>query len=76
MNIHPIPNDACQQISCSETVWLTSKEAKKKLHVSDCHLMHIRTAGRLVFMKKGNAFLYDLASIENYLAAKPAEGEA
>ena len=26
-------------------IWLSSKEAKKVLKVSDCHLMHMRLAG-------------------------------
>ena len=38
--------------------WLASAEAKKKLKVSDCELMHKRQRGELVFQKKGNAYLY------------------
>lgn len=38
--------------------WLTSKEAKQKLKVSDCHLMHMRLAGQLQFRKEGNRFFY------------------
>lgn len=38
--------------------WLTSKEAKKVLKVSDCHLMHMRLAGKLQFRKEGNRFFY------------------
>jgi hypothetical protein len=38
--------------------WLSSKEAKKALKVSDCHLMHMRLAGKLQFRKEGNRFFY------------------
>ncbi|GAA0561048.1 hypothetical protein GCM10009098_31410 [Rheinheimera aquimaris] len=38
--------------------WLTSKEAKKVLKVSDCYLMHMRLAGKLQFRKEGNRFFY------------------
>ena len=45
--------------------WLSSKETKKILKVSDCRLSHLRKEGELVFMKKGNAFLYSLQHIES-----------
>lgn len=48
----------------NEERWLSSKEAKKILKVSDCRLSHLRNEGKLVFMKKGNAFLYSLQQIE------------
>lgn len=38
--------------------WLSSKEAKKALKVSDCQLMHLRLAGKLQFRKEGNRFFY------------------
>lgn len=38
--------------------WLSSKEAKKALKVSDCHLMHLRLSGKLQFRKEGNRYLY------------------
>lgn len=38
--------------------WLSSKEAKKVLKVSDCHLMHMRLEGKLQFRKDGNRFFY------------------
>ena len=41
-----------------EQNWLGSREAKQVLRVSDCELAHRRQAGKLRFMKKGNAFLY------------------
>ncbi len=51
--------DIIQQIEQPESGnWLTSKEAKKALRVSDCHLMHLRLAGKLQFRKKGNRFFY------------------
>jgi predicted membrane GTPase involved in stress response len=49
----------------NEEKWLSSKEAKKILKVSDCRLSHLRNNGELVFMKKGNAFLYSLQHIKD-----------
>jgi len=49
----------------NEEKWLSSKEAKKILKVSDCKLSHLRNDGKLVFIKKGNAFLYSLLHIES-----------
>jgi len=46
-------------------IWLSSKEAKNVLKVSDCHLSHMRKNGELVFVKKGNAFLYSHKHIES-----------
>jgi hypothetical protein len=43
--------------------YLSSKEAKAVLKVQDCDLMHIRTSGKLKFVKKGNAFMYSETSI-------------
>jgi hypothetical protein len=40
--------------------FFTSKETKAILGISDCNLMHMRTAGRLKFIKKNNSFLYEL----------------
>ncbi len=39
--------------------YLTSKEAKSVAKIKDCDLMHHRLAGKLDFVKKGNAFLYN-----------------
>lgn len=44
--------------------WLKSREARQVLRVSDCELAHLRQAGKLRFMKRGNAFLYDAADCE------------
>ena len=41
-----------------EQKWLRSLEAKQVLGVSDCGLAHLRQAGKLRFMKQGNAILY------------------
>jgi hypothetical protein len=38
--------------------WLTSKDVKSLLKVTDCKLSHLRNDGHLEFRKKGNAFLY------------------
>lgn len=42
----------------TDETWLTSKEAKAMLKVSDCHLMHMRLSGELQFRKLGNRFMY------------------
>lgn len=39
-------------------IWCSSKEVKKVLKISDCELMHMRLAGKLEFVKRGNAFFY------------------
>ncbi len=44
--------------------YLTSKEAKKVLKVSDCHLAHLRMEGKLPFVKKGNAYMYETIGLE------------
>lgn len=38
--------------------WLSSKEVKETLKISDCHLMHLRLAGKLIFKKESNRFFY------------------
>ncbi len=38
----------------------SSKDFKQLLNISDCKLMHMRVSGELKFVKKGNAFLYQL----------------
>ena len=42
----------------NESNYLTSKEMRKQLKVSGCELMHLREAGKLKFVKKGNAYHY------------------
>jgi len=46
--------------------YFTSKESKKALKIQDCDLMHLRTSGKLKFMKKGNAYLYSKESITEF----------
>jgi len=48
----------------AETKYLNSKETEKKLKISSCELMHIRVQGKLKYIKKGNAFLYNTNDIE------------
>lgn len=38
--------------------WFSSSETKKLLGISDCHLMHKRLSGEIIFHKKGNKFFY------------------
>lgn len=38
--------------------WLTSKDTKSLLKISDCKLMHLRLEGKIEFKKVGKAFLY------------------
>lgn len=36
--------------------WLTSKETKSLLKISDCKLMHLRLEGEIEFEKVGRSF--------------------
>ncbi len=45
--------------------WLSSKEAMSEGEIQACDLMHFRTAGKLQFEKKGNAFFYKKSDIKN-----------
>ena len=42
--------------------WLKSKEVMKTLKIRACDVMHLREAGKLKFIKQGNAFLYSAES--------------
>lgn len=42
------------------TKYLNSKETRKKLKISSCELMHMRVNGKLKYLKKGNAYFYNL----------------
>ena len=42
--------------------WLTSKEIKSLLKISDCKLMNLRLEGKIEFKKEGRAFLYNIKS--------------
>ena len=44
--------------------YITSKEAKKVLKVSDCHLAHLRMEGKLPYVKKGNAYMYETMGLD------------
>ncbi len=48
-----------------ESKWLSSKEAKAYLKISDCKLMHLRTAGKLEYKKKGNAYFYKVSALDS-----------
>lgn len=41
-----------------EPKWLTSKEAKAKLKITSCELMHRRVEGKLQYKKVGNSYFY------------------
>ena len=43
--------------------WLNSKEVLKTLKIRACDVMHLREAGKLKFIKQGNAFLYNAESV-------------
>ena len=63
----------------AENGWMSSGEARRRLRVSACHLMHLRNGGRLRFRKQGNAFLYaaedvDHVQREQDASAAPAAG--
>ena len=44
--------------------WLASHEARQRLRISSCELMHLREAGHFRFKKQGNAFLYSSLDVE------------
>lgn len=46
------------RIESSSIEWVSSREAASRLHVSDCELSHLRLAGKLNFVKRGNAYFY------------------
>jgi hypothetical protein len=43
-----------------EKKWLTSKEVKSLLKISDCNLMHLRLEGKIEFKKVGKTFFYSM----------------
>ena len=43
--------------------WLKSKEVMKTLKIRACDVMHLREAGKINFIKQGNAFLYSVESV-------------
>ena len=54
----------------SDKKFLGSRESKVFLGISSCDLMHARELGELDFIKKGNAFLYKVESLERYKEKK------
>ncbi|WP_299313264.1 hypothetical protein [uncultured Aquimarina sp.] len=47
--------------------YLSSKEACKSLKIKGCELMHLREEGKLEFIKKGNAYLYEKESLKSVI---------
>jgi hypothetical protein len=47
-------------MSNKDPKYLSSKEMMKELKVSSCELMHLRTRGKIKYLKKGNAFFYKI----------------
>ena len=43
-----------------DKIWQSSKEAKAKLKISDCKLMHLRIKGKIDFKKVGRAYYYSI----------------
>ena len=60
------------RIPPTEGAWLTSNRVRKSLKISSCTLAHLREAGRLQFIKKGNAFLYSKNDVEAMISQMPA----
>lgn len=46
------------EINSEHKIWCSSKETKRALKISDCELMHMRSAQNLEFKKTGNAYFY------------------
>lgn len=44
--------------------YLKSKEVQKELKIRTCDIMHLREEGKLKFIKKGNAYLYEKEDVE------------
>ena len=51
----------------SEPLALRSRDAAKKLGISESTLDRLRNAGRIPFVKLGNAILYRVASLDQFL---------
>lgn len=54
-------------LPCSkiQKTWLTSKEIQELMKISGCELMHLRTSGKVTFKKQGNAYYYQVSSIDS-----------
>jgi hypothetical protein len=44
--------------------YFNSKETIKELKISSCDLMHIRTKEEIEYIKKGNAYFYNVSDLE------------
>jgi hypothetical protein len=50
---------------------LKSAEVRKRLKLSTCDLAHLREAGSIGFVKKGNAFLYSKKDCDKIAKGAP-----
>ena len=50
--------------------YMSTKQVKCALKVSGCDVMHLREAGKVKFIKKGNAFLYLRSDVEKLVKDK------
>lgn len=48
----------------SDTEYFSSKDTMKKLKVTSCELMHLRVANKIQFLKRGNAYFYQVSSLK------------
>jgi len=48
----------------SDTEYFSSKDTMKKLKVTSCELMHLRVAKKIQFVKRGNAYFYQVNSLK------------
>ena len=49
--------------------YFSTKEVKDTLKVRDCDVMHLREAGKLAYVKKGNAYLYSQADVKKLMTS-------
>jgi len=50
--------------------YVSTKEVKSILKIQGCDVMHFREAGKMKFIKKGNAFWYFKPDVEKLLRLK------
>lgn len=50
--------------------YVSTKEVKMLLKTQDCDVMHLRVAGQIKYLKKGNAFMYLRSDVERLRAKK------
>lgn len=63
-------NSTTNQNNSFEGTLLTSKETMQALKISACDLMHRREAGKIRFIKRGNAYLYEAEDVKNLKTSK------